>query len=125
MDEIVFQRETVKRALQGLLILIEQADKTYDPAEDVPAADYAAMIALMGLAPTAQGYMTAVTDRFSSVTVSGKPSRCARSANAIAASSVPPQVRKSLAVNSSPRFAFTYSFRRALVRLHRPFPFER
>jgi hypothetical protein len=40
-----------------------------------------------------------------------------RSANAIAASSVPPQVRKSFAVNSSPRCSRMYSFRRRALRL--------
>ena len=42
--------------------------------------------------------ITAATERFASVSVCGRP----RSASAIAASSVPPQVRKSFAVNSSP-----------------------
>jgi hypothetical protein len=44
--------------------------------------------------------MTAATTRFSSVAVSTGP----RSAKAIAASSVPPQVRKSFAVNSAPMY---------------------
>ena len=44
--------------------------------------------------------------RFASVSVSAGP----RSASATAAISVPPQVRKSLAVNSSPRCSRTYSF---------------
>jgi len=63
MDEIVYQRETLRRKLVDALALLDVAAKEYDPELDINVADHLLSLHAIGLASTIIAYTSAVTDR--------------------------------------------------------------
>ena len=63
MDELVFQRETLRRQLIGMVLLLEQAAQAYDPAQDVPNEDIQVWAAIAELNAIVAAYGQALVDR--------------------------------------------------------------
>jgi hypothetical protein len=64
MDEIVFQRETLRRLLQQSLDMVDKAAADYDAADDVPPLDAAAAVhASIVLGQAVKEYTEAVLHR--------------------------------------------------------------
>lgn len=63
MDEIVFQRETLKRKVVVAYALLELAEESYDPSEDIPVNDFVVQNSLTDLLVTMNDYSNAINDR--------------------------------------------------------------
>lgn len=62
MDEIVFQRETLRRKLLEVVDLIDKAAESYDPEAKVPTGDFVAAFSAASMTEP-QAYAEAVTHR--------------------------------------------------------------
>jgi hypothetical protein len=66
MDEIVFARETLRRALLAAAETLEQASSSYDPEDDFPTVDLLAVLTAESLRLAFDDYGKAIKHRIDS-----------------------------------------------------------